>query len=197
MDYIYKTIFSFSEGYNYRNRHVCFEFKEMIPKVDPLFYLDSLCRDGRVPEKIKSSDDIAKKAIALGCVNILRWSNREHIPNNICELAAISGQPDVLKWARLNRFPWNSYTCNKSIQLGYWEVFRWAVTNGCPRDENTCSYTAKYGNLEMLQLLRASGCPWTEWVCINAAYSGNLEMLQWARSQGWFYHPCDKILYKA
>jgi hypothetical protein len=63
----------------------------------------------------------------------------------------------VLKWARENGCPWDSWTCEKAAKGGHLEVLQWAHENGCPWDEKTCRYAAEGGHLEVLKYLRENG----------------------------------------
>ena len=46
--------------------------------------------------------------------------------------AALNGHLEVLKWARENGCPWDSFTCSYAALNGHLEVLRWAKENGCP-----------------------------------------------------------------
>ena len=74
--------------------------------------------------------------------------------------------------------------CEWAAQAGHLEVLRWARVNGFPWTESTCRCAARGGHLEILQWARANGCPWDAYTCSSAAVGGHLEVLQWARAKG-------------
>jgi hypothetical protein len=189
MQAVYEAIFSFSEGYNFVYRQVCSEFREIAPKVEPLLYLDSLCKDGRVPQKVKSSSVLAHGALNFGYTNILAWCDKEHIPGNICDLAAEKGYLEVLEWARTKGYSWSVKTCVCAASAGHLEILKWLRANGCPWDEDTCSYAACKGHLEILKWARSNACPWDCGTCAYAALGGHLDILKWARANGcpWYF----------
>ncbi|SOB74024.1 hypothetical protein BQ9231_00141 [Cedratvirus lausannensis] len=46
MEIVYRTIFFYSEGYNFCNRQVCREFRQLAPRTKGYTYLDQLIQDG-------------------------------------------------------------------------------------------------------------------------------------------------------
>lgn len=177
-----ELVFFYSEGYNFVNRKVCFAFAQMIPEVDPLFYLDSLYKDGKAP-KIKLESRTIHKAIQHGYINILEY-NKRLVPKEICSWVAEDGNLALLQWARHNFYSWNEKTCSLAAQGGHLEVLRWLRENGCPWDEETCSNAAMKGHLETLQWAQEQGFFCGVDVCYGAAEGGHLEILQWARANG-------------
>ena len=115
---------------------------------------------------------------------------------DFCNLAALEGDLNLIKWARTNGCPWNTHTCAYAARYDHLEVLQWARTNDCPWDEWTCSSAAQGGHLEVLKWLRANGCPWNENTCAQATSSGHLEVLQWAISNGCPYDR-DQLCYRA
>nr|WIL04759.1 ankyrin repeat-containing protein [Cedratvirus duvanny] len=175
-------IFFFSEGYNFINRQVCFDFRRIIKPVEHLVYLDQLLKDNRKPN-LQPSKELAKIALDRGLLHLLQ-ACKEFVPKNVCTIAAKNGQLKVLQWARANGYSWNEDTCVYAAKEGHLEILQWLRANGCPWDEYTCAYTAENGHLKVLQWARANGCPWDENTCAYAVYNGQLEVLQWARSNG-------------
>jgi len=49
-----------------------------------------------------------------------------------CIIAADNGHLDVLKWARANGCPWDSFYCSSAERNGHLDVLTWARENGCP-----------------------------------------------------------------
>ena len=70
------------------------------------------------------------------------------------QLAAGSGNVELVKWLRGEGCPWTWTTCNCAVEYSHLEVLRWARENGCPwsaeiRDlaEWKLGYTDDLGNL--------------------------------------------------
>nr|WIL04758.1 ankyrin repeat-containing protein [Cedratvirus duvanny] len=184
-------IFSFSEGYNFVNRQVCFDFRRMIKPVDHLVYLDQLLKDNRKPDNFQPSKELAKIALDRGLLHLLQ-ACKEFVSKSVCTIAAKNGYLEILQWAGANGYSWDEITCSAAAYDGHLEVLQWLRANGCPWDKNTCSASALYGHLEVLQWARNNGCPWDENTCTYAAYNGHLEVLQWLRNNGcpWDENTC-------
>src|SRR6185369_5548540 len=80
--------------------------------------------------------------------------------NYVCYIAAQNGWLDLLKWARQNEYPWNSWTCSDAALNGHLEVLKWARQNGCEWNSIVCSYAAENGHLEVLKWAKLKGCDW-------------------------------------
>nr|WIL04766.1 ankyrin repeat-containing protein [Cedratvirus duvanny] len=184
-------VFSFSEGYNFVNRQVCFDFRRIIRPVDQVVYLDQLLKDSRKPDNFQPSKKLAKIALNRGLLYLLQ-ACKGFINKSVCTIAAENGHLEVLQWARANGFPWDLSICTIAAKNGHLEVLQWARANGCPWNEGTCTYAAGNGHLEVLQWARANGCPWNSNTCSHAALNGHLEILQWARANGcrWNQRTC-------
>nr|WIL04146.1 ankyrin repeat-containing protein [Cedratvirus lena] len=122
-------VFSFSQGYNFVNRQVCFDFRRMIKPVEHSVYLDQLLKDDRKPSGFQPSKELARIALDRGLLYLLQ-ACKDFVPENVCKIAAKNGYLKILQWARTNGYSW---------------------------DEETCVYAAKGGHLEVLQWLRANG----------------------------------------
>ena len=123
-----------------------------------------------------------------GSLSALKWigtkTRRRCVNKYICAYAAEGGHLEVLKWLRVNRYPWDKITCTNAAFHGHLKLLQWARKNGCPWDENTCSYSAFHGHLKLLQWARKNGCPWNEETCAFAAEGGHSELLEWAKKNG-------------
>jgi hypothetical protein len=49
--------------------------------------------------------------------------------HRFCELAALEGYLNLIKWARTNGCPWNVPTCSYAAEGGHLEVLQWAHAN--------------------------------------------------------------------
>ncbi|SOB74032.1 ankyrin repeat [Cedratvirus lausannensis] len=221
MEIVYRTIFSFSEGYNFRNRQVCFEFRQLAPKIRGCVYLNQILKDGR-GAIFTERRDMVVICIELGLFTLLEVC-RKYIPVDVCNIAAEKNNLSSLKWCmrkgykvdgfiyhyiaksnNLEMAKWvksdpgifwscSAVICSYAAQEGRLEMLQWMRQEGFPWDESTCTGAAYYGHLEVLQWARTNDCPWNESTCTAAAAGGHLEVLKWARSQGWFYRLAIKF----
>ena len=97
-------------------------------------------------------------------------------------LAAYLGQLEVLKWAREQGCPWDSWTCYHAAAGGHLEVEQWARGRDCPRDQSTCHTAARRGHLEVLMWAREHGCPWVQRECAEDSWR-HPETHGWVRAQ--------------
>jgi len=74
----------------------------------------------------------------------------------MCELAAIGGHLDVLKYVREHGCPLTARTCELAAAGGHLEVLRWARQLDCPWDPLTCRRAARE-NQDMLALIQQLG----------------------------------------
>nr|WIL04856.1 hypothetical protein Cduv_376 [Cedratvirus duvanny] len=155
MQSVYLTIFSFSGGYNFRNRQVCSEFRQMVPRVLRLCYLDTLYRDDSI-RLDQLGRKIIKKSIKLGCVNILE-KHKHEVPKDIFYLAAYYQNIDSLNWAKDNGYKFHRRICGAAAMKGSFVLLRWIKDNGYGWDEDTCGAAAEGGQLETLKWLRVKG----------------------------------------
>jgi hypothetical protein len=130
--------------------------------------------------------DICENAAGRGYFEILKWARTNGAPWNswTCANAAKGGHLEVLKWARANGAPWNGATCANAARGGHLEVLKWARANGALWDDRTCANAARGGYLEVLKWAHANGAPWDQSTCAYAAMGGHLEVLKWARANG-------------
>ncbi|SHO33502.1 Ankyrin repeat-containing domain [Cedratvirus A11] len=212
MEIVYRTIFSFSEGYNFLNRQVCFEFRQLAPKIRGCVYLNQILKDGR-GAIFTERRDMVVICIELGLFALLEVC-RKYIPVDVCNIAAEKNNLSSLKWCmrqgyKLDGFIYHYIAKNNNLEMAKWvksdpgifwscsavicsyaaqegrlEMLQWMRQEGFPWDESTCTGAAYYGHLEVLQWARTNDCPWNESTCTAAAAGGHLEVLKWARSWG-------------
>ena len=104
----------------------------------------------------------------LTSISNLKWwiDNKSYkLTVKTSKYIAMSGNLEVLKWARSNGCPWDVITCSFAAKNGHLEVLKWARSNDCPWDEYTCRNAARNGHLEVLKWARSNGCPWNEDMC--------------------------------
>ena len=61
---------------------------------------------------------------------------------NVCARAAAYGQMHVLKWARANGYPWDSYTTFWASEKGQLQALQWAVAHDAPFKPLQCKLIA-------------------------------------------------------
>ncbi|SPN79600.1 Ankyrin repeat-containing protein [Cedratvirus Zaza IHUMI] len=186
MEPVLEVIFSFSEGYNFRNRQVCSQFRQMIPKVEDVVYIDCVCRDSK--PALKYNRELLYKALTFGCINIFRCASA--VPSDVCKHAAFHGQMEILQWAHEKEFYWNEDTCELAARGGHLEILKWCREQGCRWDEETCFMAAHFRHLDVLEWALDNGCPCDERVCMYAARGGHLDVLIWCIERG--YTPDDR-----
>ena len=102
----------------------------------------------------------------------------------------------LLKWAHINKCPWNPEICAAAASEGCLESLCWArtvATPSCPWGVPTCAQAARHGNLKLLKWARDHDCSWNRDTTHNAVIGGHLPLLKWARSRDcpWKpYHIC-------
>nr|WIL02941.1 ankyrin repeat protein [Cedratvirus borely] len=207
MQAVYEAIFSFSGGHNFLNGQVCREFRDMLERVHPLLYADTLLAEGKKPQGFSPCLKLARAGFCMNLVHLLQ-ANKEFIQKDICAKAAAEGKLEILQWAakegyntgpvcnckahsvnvETSRWEHGCFlsrnVCSSAASGGYLEILQWARANNCYWDEWTCSVAAAGGHLEVLKWVRANGCPWDESTCSQAALKGHLEILQWVRANG-------------
>lgn len=63
----------------------------------------------------------------------------------LCNMAALNGRLDVIKWLRAQDppCPWEGRTCLYAASNGYLEALQWMVAAGCPWDSVACRRSAR------------------------------------------------------
>ena len=127
------------------------------------------------------------KILPEGFQSLLRHVNsrfRRLVDGSKMNIRYFVSSAELIRWAKENGCPWDSYTCSQAAEGGHLEVLRWIRTNDCPWDSYTCTWAAKGGHLEILKWAWENGCPWDSDTCAKAARGGHLEVLKWARENG-------------
>ncbi len=119
--------------------------------------------------------------------------NNDYDMSKVCEIAALHGNLDMIKWARSNDYKWNENTCSGAALNGHLDILIWARENGCYWNSQTCSAAALGGHLNILKWARENYCSWDEQTCSNAALNGHLGILIWARENycNWDAQTCS------
>lgn len=115
----------------------------------------------------------------------VKWLREQGCPfGRTCEVSAIRGNFEILKWAIDNGAELNPFVCSGIATHGNLELLKWAREIGCPWDVKTCSQAALSGNFELLQWVRENGCEWDKFTAVKAAMSGNIAMFKWVIKSG-------------
>ncbi|SOB74132.1 ankyrin repeat [Cedratvirus lausannensis] len=193
MEAVLETIFSFSGGYNFLNRQVCREFRELAPEVDNLEYLNQAIHDGYKPENFIPTSKLADLALEKGLLPLLE-SCSDFVSEDVCKRAAGKGYLHILQWARVQRYSWDYKVCSEAAYNGHLETLQWARVNGCDWSAHTFLSAAAGGHLDILQWCKEQDCPVDGNNCRIAASFGQLDALKWCVEQG---YPIDENAYIA
>ena len=98
--------------------------------------------------------------------------------------AAAAGSLKMLKWARVNGWPWDAWVCAYAAEYGHLEILQWLHANGCPWSEDTSTWATRSGHFEILKWAHANGCWLGDRACDHAAERGHLDILKWLRANG-------------
>jgi hypothetical protein len=66
-----------------------------------------------------------------------------------CELAAESGNFELIKLLRKEQFPWDYKTCKKAALNGHFEILKWAIENSCIINPKVLLASYNSGKLEI------------------------------------------------
>ena len=182
MEIVCCTIFSYSEGYNFINRQVCCEFREMIPEIHGCVYLDQLIKDGKKPDFTPSF-----KMVELG-VKFNLFSLLEAFPSYtatfVCTEAIKNNNIKVLQWAKERGYKPSEYNYIHIAQHANLETVKYLIDEGYVWSRSAFSYMARCGCLDILEYLVLQGLSLQGDVCAGAAEGGHLGIIKWALSKG-------------
>lgn len=120
--------------------------------------------------------------IAKECEEIINWMKNRH---TMCREAAKMGNMAWLKWARLQKCPWNIETCNNAVEQGHIEILKYLHENGCPWNTTTYHCAVNGGHLKVVKYLHEHKCPWDERTSVAAVKQGNVELLKYLHENGY------------
>ncbi|KAL6059439.1 Ankyrin repeat domain containing protein [Balamuthia mandrillaris] len=163
-------------------------------------------------------DDLSCVVARRGEKELLVLAAREgHVSsegaNRVCAYFAMTGDLELLRWARDQGFPWTEEVCSTAARSKHLALLKWARENGCPwRDQDmresavhggldvlkfvvgqgvtlagdpcVCALAARRGSLEMVQWAKENGCPWDATFMAEATKTDHLEIVKWARENG-------------
>lgn len=136
------------------------------------------------------SDDAILVAISNKHNDIVKWLYDQtidfecdsHYP---CEMAAVSGNFEILKWMHeTNRAHWHVDVCKAAAESGDLHILQWLREQNCPWDEEVCTGAAENNHLHILQWARSQQCPWNVYTAIDAAINSHFDVLRWALGNG-------------
>jgi len=76
-----------------------------------------------------------------------------------CNLAAVNGHLDCLKYLYEKGCPWDRFTCNLAAVNGHLDCLKYAHEKGCPLNRLTCVYATTNGHSNCLEYAHKNGCP--------------------------------------
>lgn len=126
--------------------------------------------------------------------------NKDRVSNNnrVCEAAARSGNPQLLKYVHELGYPFGS-TCDHAagniiyynniiliyfIVSGSLDCLIYAHKNGAKWFKHTCVVAAGEGNLNCLKYLHENGCEWESRIYSSAIRGGHLDCLKYIHKNG-------------
>lgn len=189
MQAVLETIFSYSGGYNYPHRQVCFEFRTLAPKTDLLTYLDGLCRE---------HGNKFHQVCNINLEDILRYLGPKN--TNICTLLAGTGHKKLFKWAITLGYIPDEDTLERAIEFGNSEIVTCIYKGGWIDTEywyygEAHEFAIEYGRLEIFKWLKENDIGWNSTALCDCAERGNLDILKCALENG--YWMCTKVFYAA
>jgi hypothetical protein len=160
--------------------------------------------------------DCRVTAAAAGDLEILRYLEDKFLGYDhrvrVCELAAVEGHLDILRYAHENGYPWDGDSCRAAARNGHLSILKYLHENGCScrrtpiyyeaiisgqldvvmylyendftMDMDACDYAATRNSLPILIYLRERGFPWSSRTCLAAIVEGNLEVFAYAHENG-------------
>lgn len=139
--------------------------------------------------------------ILKGDLKMLKFLTTDYalrVDHGAVQLAAQTGNLEILKWLKENQYPWDNFTCKCAINNNHFELLKWMINNGCPWDTNDdyhalCGIAAEKGQLNWIQWIISNGGHWDNVTCGGAVKAGRIDILKWVRENGcpWGYSTCS------
>ena len=121
-------------------------------------------------------------------ISLIEFFNKTKVKKEIhellCPAAAMHGDLELLKWARLNNYPWNEATTLLAAKYDHLEVLKWAHSEGCPWDADVTLYATKKGHLEVLKWAIWKACSMHNKCAMIAAERGYFEIVKLFHTNG-------------
>ncbi len=90
------------------------------------------------------------------------------VESDTCEVAAMCGHLECLKYAHEHGSPWTAKTCEAAAMNNHLDCLVYAHENGCPWTVTTC----QDASLDCLLYAREHGCPCTQQMYEQALAKG-------------------------
>ncbi|QIN54464.1 ankyrin repeat-containing protein [Cedratvirus kamchatka] len=179
-------IFSYSGGYNYTHRWVCKSFREVLPEVSPLLYLDHLIRDKRKPKEIQPSEKLMQQAVDMHLFHLLEFG-KDYIPKDIFYKSAEKADLEMLQWCK-ERLSKDYFACceyelyEAAIKSREVKVFQWIKDNLFAPETNFTEYIAEVGFLDGLKWYVAQN-KYPDLTCFHlSVYNKHIEVVRYLLS---------------
>ncbi len=129
---------------------------------------------------------IIKLLIKYGKLELLQLAMvRKPTKLRLCELAAESGQLNILKWLVEKKYnhnyDWYIIICAIAATNGHLNILIWAKENGYIWNNKICEHAAINNHLDILKWARANGCEWDKYTIEVAIKNRSWDVLKWAR----------------
>lgn len=150
--------------------------------------------------------DMMSIAVRVDNHDLIRWLHDAKCPRSsgAFEQAALFGRSKVMRWLRINRYPWSDQVSANAVTHGSIDNLDYLQTviepliipteptsyldssecEPCPLGESAFRAAAKCGNIDMMRRLREYKCPMDAHVFTAAAAYGDLNIMKQLREWG-------------
>ncbi|CAM9972771.1 unnamed protein product [Ectocarpus sp. 6 AP-2014] len=131
---------------------------------------------------------VPQLAAEIGNPEMLKWAVCTQgcpLSKGVFLLAACAGDLTILEWLTANGCPSGLYDVTVGAAAGgSLAALIWAKQRGHGWDRGVCSLATERGDLRMLTWARERGCPWDKDMCAKtAANCGHGAVLEWIKGQ--------------
>ncbi|CAM9392657.1 unnamed protein product [Ectocarpus sp. 4 AP-2014] len=133
-------------------------------------------------------EQVPQLAAEIGNPEMLKWAVCAQgcpLSKGVFRLAACAGDLTILEWLTANGCPSGLYDVTIGAAAGgSLAALIWAKQRGHGWDRGVCSLATERGDLRMLTWARDHGCPWDKDTCSKtAANCGQCAVLKWIKDQ--------------
>ena len=136
---------------------------------------------------------------------LMRAKPRYHDCEAICEATAYTGNLEMLKWVRMDKYfmgnhscAWDETVCSAAVCEGHLDVLKWALDNGCKWDIRIKIYAEKYGHTHLLPLVNKYCGDDLVGPTMYAVDKNDVHLLKWCLEKGyqWTEDTCRRAIEK-
>ena len=153
-------------------------------------FLDYLLELGcPLPPRAIAQPDV--HLVAAGSVKALKIVHEKYgtgLNSRECDVAAMCGHLDCLRYLHEQGCQWHQSTCGAAIRGDHLHVLQYLHEQGCPWSDESCTLAAEFGRIDCLRYAHEQGCEWSHTTCAVAAEHGHLDCLKYAFEHGCLWH---------